>query len=203
MSKQEANLIEYLNENSNSIRCINEATNFEHLKKSIQKCVYQISSLSNVWSSVLNRDVYFKLIGFLFDLVCKDLLTSCLKLEDIENENSNYLHLAFSGLYQAILEIFSKDSYLPVDKTNVSEQSESIKSNTALADLNATKYVVSWNRYKYFLKILKANLVDIDDLWSDGKGPLCLYFEPEEIKGLVRALFMNTDRRSNVLAKIK
>lgn len=136
---------------------------------------------------VLNQTVYFKIIGGLFDLVCQDLLKSCLKLEDIESENSNYLHIAFSGLYNAIIEVFSNQS----------------ASSTAMADLDAAKYVVSWNRFKYFLQILKANLIEIDDMWSEGKGPLALYYEAEEIRGLIRALFMNTDRRAAVLAKIR
>lgn len=196
VQNQQTNLIDYLNENPGSIRNINEATNFELVKKSIQKCIFQVSNLSNVWFGVLNRAVYLKIIGILFDLVCQDLLKSCLKLEDIESENSNYLHSAFSTLYQAIIEVFAKGG---------DDYDDDIHENmgSTIADLNAAKYVVSWNRFKYFLRILKANLVEIDNLWSEKKGPLALYFEPEEIRGLIRALFMNTDRRAAVLAKIK
>lgn len=191
--KQQANLIDYLNENPGSIRNINEPVQFELVKKSIQKCIFQISNLSNVWLGVLNRIVYFKLIGVLFDLVCQDLLKQCLKLEDIESENSNYLHTAFSGLYQAIIDVFSRGG----GDRDVDEN------GPGMADLNAAKYVVSWNRFKYILRILKANLIEIDDMWSEGKGPVALYYEPEEVRGLIRALFMNTDRRAAVLAKIK
>lgn len=46
-------------------------------------------------------------------------------------------------------------------------------------------------------------MIEIDDLWSEGKGPLALYYDPEELRGLIRALFMNTDKRAGVLAKIR
>ena len=39
--------------------------------------------------------------------------------------------------------------------------------------------------------------------WSDGKGPLALYFTADEAKALVRALFQNTEKRAVVLASIK
>ena len=201
LSRQEENLIEYLNENSGSIRSINETANFELVKKSIQRCVFQITNLSNVWIGVLNRTVYLKLIGALFDLVCQDLLKSCLKLEDIETENSEYIHTAFSGLYQSVIEVFTRVA--ATDNSDEKNGEENSSSSSAMADLNAAKYIVSWNRFKYFLKILKANLVEIDDLWSEGKGPLALYYEPDEVRSLIRALFMNTDRRATVLAKIK
>lgn len=184
--KQELNLIDFLNENPGSIRHINEAANFELVKKSIHKCVIQISSLSNVWLRVLNKTVYLKLIGILFDLVCQDLLKSCLALEDIESDNSDYLHTAFSSLQKSIIDVFAKAA-----------------DSSGEADVLAAKYVVSWNRFKFFLMILKANLVDIDTMWANGKGILPLYYEPEEMRGLIRALFMNTDRRAAVLAKIK
>lgn len=196
MNKQETILIEYLNENSNSLRVISESNNFDLVKKSLQKCIYQINNLSHVWANVLNRNVYFKLVGSLFDLVCNDLLKSCLKLEDIDNDNSNYLHMVFGVLSQSIIDLFARDAVSGNDNSDE-------RLNENIAELTAAKYVISWNRFKYFMKILKANLLEIDEMWSEGKGPLALYFEPDEVRSLIRALFMNTDRRSAVLAKIR
>lgn len=50
--------------------------------------------------------------------------------------------------------------------------------------------------------MLNSSLADINDRWADGKGPLAVEFKPEEVKGLIRALFQNTDRRAAVLARI-
>ncbi|VEN58616.1 unnamed protein product [Callosobruchus maculatus] len=46
-------------------------------------------------------------------------------------------------------------------------------------------------------------LMDINDHWSDGKGPLALHFKCGELKTLIRALFQNTDRRAALLSKIQ
>lgn len=50
--------------------------------------------------------------------------------------------------------------------------------------------------------ILNASMAQIAEQWADGKGPLTLNFRAEDIRHLIRALFQNTDRRSNVLASI-
>lgn len=64
-------------------------------------------------------------------------------------------------------------------------------------------FVRHWDRLNELIFMLNAKLVDIDDRWADGKGPLALQFQPEEVRRLVRALFQNTDRRALVLSKIR
>ena len=51
--------------------------------------------------------------------------------------------------------------------------------------------------------LIYSSLREIDDRWSSGKGPMAMVFQPEEVKRLIRALFQNTDRRSQVLSRIK
>ncbi|KAK2561588.1 Centromere/kinetochore protein zw10-like protein [Acropora cervicornis] len=63
--------------------------------------------------------------------------------------------------------------------------------------------VPHWTRYKELIGILKASLQEIGDRWTDGKGPLAQEFTAQEVRGLIRAIFQNTDRRAAILAKIK
>lgn len=59
--QQEANLIEYLNENPGSIRDINEGGNFELVKKSIQKYAYAyFLFLNQSIVTIFIKDVCFK-----------------------------------------------------------------------------------------------------------------------------------------------
>ena len=51
--------------------------------------------------------------------------------------------------------------------------------------------------------ILKANMREIEDRWTSGKGPLANEFKAEEIRRLVRALFQNTDKRAEMLTRIR
>ena len=94
---------------------------------------------------------------------------------------------------------------------------------------DVVRYVKKWNRFKvhhiifsftkkkrklinftiYFLffkelvVILKANMREIEDRWTSGKGPLANEFKAEEIRRLVRALFQNTDKRAEILTRIR
>ena len=51
--------------------------------------------------------------------------------------------------------------------------------------------------------ILNANMREIEDCWTNGKGPLANEFKAEEIRRLVRALFQNTTKRAEMLARIR
>lgn len=63
--------------------------------------------------------------------------------------------------------------------------------------------VPKWVKLMQLKMILNASLVQIQEQWSEGKGPLTLNYKAEEIRSLIRALFQNTDRRSNALFSIK
>ncbi|CAB4033336.1 centromere kinetochore zw10 homolog [Paramuricea clavata] len=60
-----------------------------------------------------------------------------------------------------------------------------------------------WKKFLELRCIIDSSLQNIEDRWKDGKGPLAQEFSCNEIRGLIRALFQNTDRRANVLAKIR
>ncbi|CAF0754893.1 unnamed protein product [Brachionus calyciflorus] len=203
VQNQEKNLIQYLYEDCpNGIKDISESNNYETFKRSLQKCIFQLKMLSSMWRNVLNEDLFNVVIGQLIDLVLKDLVKSCLKLEDISSNDASYLHSAFTVMTQTIHDLYTKNS--ASEKTeNLSNDLVNLSLNTNLADLEACKYVSSWQKFKHLLVILKASLQEIVDLWTDGKGPLAMHYEPEEIRYLIKALFMNTDRRQAALAKIK
>ena len=57
--------------------------------------------------------------------------------------------------------------------------------------------------FKELVVILKANMREIEDRWTSGKGPLANEFKAEEIRRLVRALFQNTDKRAEILTRIR
>lgn len=203
VQNQERNLIEFLYEDSpNGIKDISESNNFELFKRSLQKCIFQLNSLTSMWHNVLHEGLFNKIIGQLIDLVLKDLVKSCLKLEDISSDDASYLHSAFMILIQAIQDLYTRN-YKTEKPTDLSSDLVNLSLNTNMADLDACKYVSHWQKFKNLLVILKANLQEIVDLWTDGKGPLAMHFEPDEIRHLIKALFMNTDRRQAALAKIK
>lgn len=64
-------------------------------------------------------------------------------------------------------------------------------------------HVKSWNKFCELVRLLDADLLQVDDRWSDGKGPLALEFKPEQVKQMIRALFQISDKRAALLDKIK
>lgn len=195
IQKQQENILQFLNEDTNGLKDMSESKNFDLVKKSLEKCKIQLYNIRNVWN-VLPECVYFSALSQFLNLICNNLIRSCLNLEDISSDDASYLHSAFSIVEQLVIEIFSKKQLSDTtcaDSNNISSR---------FADLNATKYVKSWQRFKHTLVLLKANLQEIVDLWSDGKGPLAECFDSEEVRHLIKALFMITERRSAALAKI-
>lgn len=203
IQNQEKNLIQFLNEDCpNGIKDISESNNYDVFKKTLQKCIHQLSSLASMWRDVLDETLFNKVIGQLINLILSNLVKSCLRLDDISSDDASYLHSAFSIMTKAVSDLYSKGSNEDIP-SDISSDLVTLSLNSNLADLDASKHVPIWQRFKYLLVILKANLQEIVDLWTDGKGPLAIHYEPDEIRHLVKALFMNTDRRQAALAKIK
>lgn len=163
-----------------------------------------MNKLASLWFDVLPQQIYDRVFGQFCNFICAYLIKSCLRLEDISSDDASYLHAAFSLIRQCVLEIFSfSKSQKKLDAESEKDSSFDMTIGNKIADFNATKHIKLWQKFKYLLKVLTANLQEIVDLWSESKGPLALYFDSEEIRHLIRALFMITDKRSAALAKIK
>jgi len=200
MNKQQAVIMQFLNEDSNGLKDLAEGNNFDLLKKALNKCTFQLNKLASVWVEVLPETLYFRLFGQLFNLICSNLLKSCLRLEDISSDDASYMDSAFTLVKQSVFEVFLKNRK---QKDLVEENLADLTLSNKVADLNAAKYIETWSKFNYLVKVLGANLQEIVEMWSDAKGPLALVFDAEEVRHLIRSLFMITDKRSAALAKIK
>ena len=211
IQNQQNNLIQFLSEDTNGINNIAESNNFDLFKRALQKCTCQLNNLSSIWIEILTELDYHVIFGQFLELICKDLLKSVIKLEDISSDDASYLHSAFGIVNQCVFDLMSKEKGQSFkseqkedeDKKTITCDLVDISNKNKMADLIAAKYIKSWQKFKYLLVLLKANLVEIVDLWSDRMGPLALHYDSEEVRHLIRALFMNTDRRADALAKIK
>lgn len=65
-----------------------------------------------------------------------------------------------------------------------------------------TIVVKNWTKLTQLATILDASLIEITEMWAEGKGPLTLNYKADEIKHLIRALFQNTKHRQTCLASI-
>ena len=125
-------------------------------------------------------------IGTLLNAVLVEMINGVVVLEDICADDASQLHSLLSIVMDKAPEFF---------------QMEAEEDSSAIALLHTN--VAKWLKYKELLLILNASLQNILDRWADGKGPLAVEFSANEVKQLIRALFQNTERRSNVLVKIR
>jgi protein transport protein DSL1/ZW10 len=199
VNNQKLTLIQLLNENNHGLKDLSNVNNYSLLEKDIQKCIHQLEKLSSLWFNVLSFNVYCKLFGELLNMVCNNLISSCLLLEDISSDDSDKLVVLFTKIKTAAYNIFAKTHYkslaIKFDTTNDLVEE-------AIIDVNAAKYIDSWQKFNYLIVLLKENLQKIADLWSEGKGPLAINYDSQEVRNLIKALFMNTDKRASILAKI-
>ena len=115
------------------------------------------------------------------------MITAIISLEDVSEDDAAQLH--------SLLQLLDDRSpQLYADAAPASDTSPKAM---------LLKHVAKWNKMHELQRMLNASLHDIADRWAEGKGPLAHEFRPNEVKQMIRALFQNTDRRANVLAKIR
>lgn len=146
-------------------------------EKSIRQCMRQQELLKTVWHKVLSYSLYNKTMGVLLDAMCLNLINAIVCLEDISSKAAEQLVDVFKIVITRGPKLFTDPK-----------------------EINF--FVPSWYKFNELNFVLAASLVDINDRWADGKGPLALQFKANELKLLIRALFQNTDRRAAVLARI-
>lgn len=147
------------------------------VEKYLRQCLRQQELLKTVWHKVLSYNIYNKSLGLILNSLCNFIVNTITKVEDISSD-------AAKGLVEMLKMVQTRGAKLFTDSKEVS------------------LFVESWHRLTELIFVLNANLVDINDRWADGKGPLALQFKPEDLKQLIRALFQNTERRAALLAEI-
>uniref|UniRef100_A0A3Q0SAM9 Centromere/kinetochore protein zw10 homolog n=1 Tax=Amphilophus citrinellus TaxID=61819 RepID=A0A3Q0SAM9_AMPCI len=187
LNVQRAELLERLSTAHNFCN-LDDEENYTAASKAVRQVIHQLKQLGTVWQDVLPVSIYCKAMGNLLNTAITEVTAKIMMLEDISSEDGEHLHT----LCQTIIEE-GPLVFIPLaeEKKNKRYQQE------------VPLYVKKWGTFKELVIVLRANLQEIVDRWTDGKGPLALEFSSSEVKSLIRALFQNTERRAAALAKIK
>lgn len=188
LRKQRSSLLEVL-QSTKGFANVHEDEKGLQVERTMKQILHILTNLGKVWNGILPVDIYCQSLGALFDDVLKNIAWEVIQLEDISTEEAHQLHSLLSILVERGSEIF--------------QNTEEVASEAVENSWNLCTVVPHWIRYKELIAILEASLQDIVDRWADGKGPLAHEFTAQEVKGLIRALFQNTDRRAAALDKIK
>ncbi|XP_001605971.1 centromere/kinetochore protein zw10 homolog [Nasonia vitripennis] len=147
-------------------------------ERSLRQCIRQLELLKTVWIEILPIKVYCRALGCIVNDMADDICAKLISVEDIPADVASELVTLFNMVVKRIPQIFPEPALIE-------------------------QHVQKWRKLKELIIILGASLKEIEDRWADGKGPLANEFSPQHVKQLIRALFQNTERRSNLLSKIK
>lgn len=166
---------------------VSEGSNSTSTEKAVKQVLHQLGHLQKVWQEILPVNQYRKSIGTLLNMVVVEICDRVVSLEDISASDASQL--------ASLMSLIQKRA------------GPLMKSTNDEGDVNVTielqRNVPKWLRFTEIITVLNASLLEINDRWADGKGPLANELTASEVKQMIRALFQNTDRRSAILAKIR
>ncbi|XP_016921068.1 centromere/kinetochore protein zw10 homolog isoform X1 [Apis cerana] len=147
-------------------------------ERAMRQCNRQLELLKTVWLDVLPENIYCRAVGCIMNSMIEDLIIRVLSVEDIPADVATELVTLFNLIVKRAPQIFPDHQKI-------------------------YQYVKKWEKFLELIQILGASLKEIEVRWDSGKGPLAQEFTASQVKQLIRALFQNTERRSNLLVNIK
>lgn len=180
MRKQSSCLLDFL-KSFGSFSGVSSDSQREAVRRSLQRALLHISKLSKVYLEVLPSNIHHKAVGSLLNIFVAEVIHMVVRMEDIASDDATEIH--------ALLSIVLDKG--PVTLLLTAEEEAS-------ADSIAT-YCKDWEKLKKLTVVLNASLLEIVELW---KGGMSKDFSVSEARGLIKALFRNTEHRASALNKI-
>jgi len=115
-----------------------------------------------------------------------DIVDTVLTVEEFSVEDCDCLHAALQYLSTGVVDVFHPCTDL-----------------ASSAEVTLHEVAPDWLRVRELAVFFDASLREVDDRWSDGKGPLAIYFSGDEVARLVTAVFEKTSRRDALLAVLR
>ncbi|VDO53749.1 unnamed protein product [Haemonchus placei] len=197
---------------------IDDLERCDETKDVLNACLKHVQTISRRLKEVLAEMVYSQtmanIVSFLLDSICDVIL----RMEDIRSVDADIsadmvdnlltelapifavngrsaIHEICSTSYFRMKEIiFCLKGSLQVGISRLYEASTQLPLwQNEIKSLNC-KFVISL----YLKKLFQS----IDDRWCSAKGPLAQWLQPGEVRSLIKALFMNTEQRRQLLDSI-
>ena len=150
------------------------------VRQGIKQVLLHLNSLSKVYAEVLPKEIHHKAMGALLNVLNSEMIKRVLALEDISVDDTTELH--------SILNMLLEKGPSCVVVANSEE--------------DATVYCTSIPKVNELAIMLDASMQEIVDRWNTDDGALAKHFTAIEVRGFIKAVFKNTERRANAVAKI-
>jgi len=152
---------------------------YDTMKRSFNQIIHHLTRLSKVWHKVLPLSIFQASISQLHNTVLEQVISTTLKMEDISAEEAGQLHTLFNILIERTAEI----------------------THSCHPKIDLVAHIHHWKKILLLTQILNAGLQEIVAMWDDKLNQE--HLDATDVRSLIRALFQNTERRSQALSKIK
>ncbi|KAJ7255514.1 hypothetical protein B0H12DRAFT_1113859 [Mycena haematopus] len=150
---------------------------YDECETAVSRAVKEIKRLAQQWKGILTKSRYYTAIGMVTEAALSRVLEDILALPDIPEVESHRLS-ELCRMLHALEALFVEDAH---------------QGSFVVA------YVSSWLKFSYLSELLEASMVDISYLFDSGA---LVDFEVDELVRLVRALFADTQLRTNTINKL-
>ncbi|RXW23875.1 hypothetical protein EST38_g1968 [Candolleomyces aberdarensis] len=151
---------------------------YDECEEAINKVVRNIKDLARKIQPILTKTKYYQAVGRLVDAALSRVLHDIIALPDIPELESTRL-AELCRIFNSLEGLFSED---PTQSSFV------------------VAYVPSWLKFSYLSELLEASMADLSYLFEQGA---LVDFEIRELVNLVRALFADTQLRTNTINKLQ
>ncbi|VDM65732.1 unnamed protein product [Strongylus vulgaris] len=159
---------------------IDDLERCDETKDVLNACLMHVQNVSHLLKEVLAEMVYSQtmanIVSFLLDSICDIIL----KREDIRSVDADISAKMIDTLLDQLAPVFM------------------VNGRSSIHEVCSTSYF----RTKEIIFCLKGSLQSIDDRWCSAKGPLAQWLQASEVRSLIKALFMNTEQRRQLLDSI-
>jgi len=180
LRSQQRELLQILEGCSNFTECTTDK-GAEAITRAFNQIIHHMTRVAKQWYLVLPINIFKQSLGVLLNTVLENILACIFKMEDISAEEGGQLHALLSILMERSPEIIQSCS-------------------PDIIDAGINDQIRSWSKFQGLVQLLEGSLQEIVEMWE---GELSLCMNEGEVRTLIRALFQNTDRRSQALSKIK
>lgn len=161
------------------------------LLKPLEKCMFYIENRCNLWKPpVLSKNSFTLAISFLLNFVLQYVVNYCITFEDITTSDAESLEKVLQLAQDKCTSLVSQISQHCLLKK---EERSSFYDST----------LPEYQRLCWIKKLLGLGLLEIHSQWNSPNSELKVHISPDELKSLIRALFQNTELRSQILSSIK
>ncbi|CAL2041133.1 hypothetical protein CAEBREN_10710 [Caenorhabditis brenneri] len=150
------------------------------LIKCLAACLLHIRLIAKNLREPLTEVVYCKVIGSLISFLLDSLVRHVVTTSDFRENDANVMADVFKKLLEVVANIVTYQ-----------EQSK-------VTDFCAREYF----RLNEIVFVLGNRMQDIEHRWFNAKGPMAEHLSRSEVIGLIKALFSDTQHRSDLIARL-